>query len=103
MAAFTGPYTTNEGDLSDLTNLTLVDARDRLAKREFSALELTDAFLAAIDKANPSLNAYVTVTAEQARAMARIADNTLAKGKPRPLEGIPLGIKDLFATKGVHT
>jgi len=89
--------------LSELTNLTLADARDRLAKRDFSALELTDAFLAAIERANPALNAYVAVTASQARAMARIADNALAKGKPRALEGIPLGIKDLFATKGVHT
>jgi len=89
--------------LSDLTHQTLAEARDRLAKREFSALELTDAFLAAIERANPALNAYVAVTADQARAMARISDNALARGTPRPLEGIPLGIKDLFATKGVHT
>ncbi len=90
--------------MSDLTSLTLAEARDKLVAKDVSALELTDGFLAAIERANPSLNAYVAVTAEQARAMARIADNNLAKaGKARALEGIPLGIKDLFATKGVHT
>ena len=89
--------------MSSLTSLTLAEARDGLAAKKFSALELTDAFLATIEAANPSLNAYVTVTADQARAMARIADNNLGKGKSRALEGIPLGIKDLFATKGVHT
>ena len=89
--------------MTELTHLTLASARDRLAKREISARELTDAFLDAIAAANPALNAYVTVTADQARAMARISDNRLANGTARPLEGIPLGIKDLFATKGVHT
>ena len=89
--------------MTDLTSLTLAEARDGLAGKQFTALELTDAFLAAIEQANPSLNAYVAVTADQARAMARISGNTLAKGKGRALEGIPLGIKDLFATKGVHT
>ena len=90
--------------MSDLTSLTLAGARDKLVAKDVSSLELTDAFLAAIERANPALNAYVAVTAEQARAMARIADNNLAKpGKARALEGIPLGIKDLFATKGVHT
>jgi aspartyl-tRNA(Asn)/glutamyl-tRNA(Gln) amidotransferase subunit A len=88
---------------SKLTSMTLSQARDGLAAKDFTALELTDAFLAAIEKANPALNAYVAVTADQARAMARIADNNLAKGRGRSLEGIPLGIKDLFATKGVHT
>ena len=89
--------------MTDLTAQTLSEARDGLARKDFTALEITDAFLAAIEQANPSLNAYVAVTADQARAMARISDNTLAKGKGRALEGIPLGIKDLFATKGVHT
>ena len=89
--------------MTDLTALTLAEARDKLVAKDISALELTDAFLAVIDKANPALNAYVAVTADQARAMARIADNNLAKGRARALEGIPLGIKDLFATKGVHT
>ncbi|MEZ5924697.1 MAG: Asp-tRNA(Asn)/Glu-tRNA(Gln) amidotransferase subunit GatA [Hyphomicrobiaceae bacterium] len=89
--------------MSNLTDLTIAEARAALAKKAFSARELTDAYLAAIAAANPVLNAYVTVTDQQARAMAQIADNRLAQGSNRPLEGIPLGIKDLFATKGVHT
>ncbi|MCB1548477.1 MAG: Asp-tRNA(Asn)/Glu-tRNA(Gln) amidotransferase subunit GatA, partial [Hyphomicrobiaceae bacterium] len=89
--------------MSDLTKLTLAEARDGLARKEFSARELTDAFLAAIEVANPALNAYVLTTAEQARAMAGESDKRLAAGVARPLEGIPLGIKDLFCTKGVRT
>ncbi|MGE0203355.1 MAG: Asp-tRNA(Asn)/Glu-tRNA(Gln) amidotransferase subunit GatA [Hyphomicrobiaceae bacterium] len=89
--------------MSDLTKLTLAEARDGLARKEFSARELTDAFLAAIEVANPALNAYVLTTAEQARAMAGESDKRLAAGAARPLEGIPLGIKDLFCTKGVRT
>ncbi|MGD9829352.1 MAG: Asp-tRNA(Asn)/Glu-tRNA(Gln) amidotransferase subunit GatA [Hyphomicrobiaceae bacterium] len=89
--------------MSDLTKLTLAEARDGLARKEFSARELTDAFLAAIEVANPALNAYVLTTSEQARAMAGESDKRLAAGVARPLEGIPLGIKDLFCTKGVRT
>ncbi|MEO8756839.1 MAG: Asp-tRNA(Asn)/Glu-tRNA(Gln) amidotransferase subunit GatA [Devosia sp.] len=89
--------------MTDLTKLTLAAARKGLTGKSFSSLELTDAYLAAIDVANPKLNAYVTVTADQARTMARASDEKLAGGQGGPLEGIPLGIKDLFATKGVHT
>ncbi len=89
--------------MTDLTALTIAAARSGLASRDFTALELTDAYLVAIEAANPKLNAFIEVTPEQARAMARISDNQLAKGTARALEGIPLGIKDLFATKGVHT
>jgi aspartyl-tRNA(Asn)/glutamyl-tRNA(Gln) amidotransferase subunit A len=87
----------------DLTKLTIAEAREKLRAREFTALELTQAYLEAIDAANPRLNAYVVVTHERAREMARRSDGRLAKGEARPLEGIPLGIKDLFATEGVHT
>jgi aspartyl-tRNA(Asn)/glutamyl-tRNA(Gln) amidotransferase subunit A len=89
--------------MPNLTDMTIAEARATLAKKACSARELTEAYLAAIAAANPVLNAYVAVTEEQARAMAQIADNRLAQGSTRPLEGIPLGIKDLFATKGVHT
>ena len=88
--------------MTDLTSLTLAEARNGLAKQEFTSLELTDAHLAAIEKAR-ALNAYVLETPEQARAMAQSADASLAKGDAGPLAGIPLGIKDLFATKGVRT
>jgi len=86
-----------------LTNLTLAQARDGLRGRDFSAIELTDAYLAAIAVLNPKLNAYVTVTAAAARAQAQAADVALAAGRHAPLTGIPLAIKDLFCTKGVRT
>lgn len=85
-----------------LTALTIAAARAKLKAREISAVELTDAYLAAIEKAK-ILNAYVAETPDQARAMAKASDAKLAKGEGGALEGIPLGIKDLFATKGVHT
>jgi len=89
--------------LTDLTKLTLAQARKGLNDKSFSAAELTDSYLAAIDAANPRLNAYVAVTADQARQMAKASDQRLAAGQGGPLEGIPLGIKDLFGTRGVHT
>jgi aspartyl-tRNA(Asn)/glutamyl-tRNA(Gln) amidotransferase subunit A len=89
--------------MTDLTKLTLAAARDGLKAKKFSSTELTKAFVAAIEKANPALNAFVLTTPEQALAMAQISDNKLARGEGRPLEGLPLGIKDLFATKGVET
>ncbi len=85
-----------------LTNLTIAEVRTKLRAKEFSALELTDAYLKAIEGAK-SLNAYIVTTPEQAREMAKASDIKLAKGQGGALEGIPLGIKDLFATKGVHT
>ncbi|MFH1793980.1 MAG: Asp-tRNA(Asn)/Glu-tRNA(Gln) amidotransferase subunit GatA [Pseudomonadota bacterium] len=89
--------------MTDLTKLTIADARTRLKAKEFSAREITDAYLAAIDAANQQFNAYVAVTHDKAREMAAASDARLAKGEGGALEGIPLGIKDLFATKGVHT
>ncbi|MGN6538642.1 MAG: Asp-tRNA(Asn)/Glu-tRNA(Gln) amidotransferase subunit GatA [Mesorhizobium sp.] len=89
--------------MTDLTRLTIAEARTKLRANEFTAAELTDAYLAAIDAANPSLNAYVAVTHDKARAMAKASDQKLAKGEAGALEGIPLGIKDLFATDGIHT
>ncbi len=88
--------------MTDLTSLTLAQARDALRSKEFSATELTDAHLAAIQKAR-ALNAFVLETPDHARAMARAADARLAKGEGGPLEGLPLGIKDLFCTKGIRT
>lgn len=86
-----------------LTDLTLAEARDGLRARKFSAVELTDAYLAAIEAVNPKLNAYVLVTGEAARAQALAADAALARGDAGPLAGIPLAIKDLFCTQGVRT
>ncbi len=89
--------------MTDLTRLTLAEARDGLAKKAFSSTELTQAFQAAIAKGNAALNAYILPTPEHALAQAKASDARLAKGDARPLEGLPLGIKDLFATKGVRT
>jgi aspartyl-tRNA(Asn)/glutamyl-tRNA(Gln) amidotransferase subunit A len=88
--------------MSDLTALTLAQARERLLGREITALELTDAHIDAVEAAR-ALNAFVTETPDHAREMARTSDARLRKGEGGPLEGIPLGIKDLFCTKGVRT
>ena len=88
--------------MSDLNSLTLAEARDGLKKKSFSALELADAHLAAIEKAR-ALNAYVLETPERASAMAKAADARIAAGKAGPLEGIPLAIKDMFCTEGVRS
>jgi aspartyl-tRNA(Asn)/glutamyl-tRNA(Gln) amidotransferase subunit A len=88
--------------MGDLANLTLKAALDGLEAKAFSSRELTDAFLSAIEAANPSLNAYVLVTADKARAMADASDARRARGEAGALEGAPLGIKDLFCTEGVR-
>ncbi len=88
--------------MTDLTSLTLAEARDALKKKEITSLELTGAYLKEMEAAEP-LNAYVTVTAEKALEMARASDAKLQKGEGGPLEGVPLGIKDLFCTKDVQT
>src|SRR5262245_59543512 len=93
--------------MTDLTRLTISQAREKLRAKEITSAELTDSYLKAIERANPVLNAYIAVTDEKARAMAKASDERLAKGEAkgetRALEGIPLGIKDLFATEGIHT
>ena len=88
--------------MTELTSLTLAQARDALRRKEFSASELADAHLAAVEQAR-ALNAFVLETPDLARDMARAADARLAKGEGGPLEGLPLGIKDLFCTEGVRT
>src|ERR1700733_5821395 len=88
--------------MTDLTSLTLAQARDALRKKEFSAVELAEAHVAAIADAR-ALNAFVLETPDRAREMARLSDARLAKDKAGPLEGVPLGIKDLFCTAGIRT
>ena len=89
--------------MTDLTKLTIAEAREKMAAKEFTSAELTDAYLTAIDGANGALNAYVTVTHDKARAMAKASDERRARGEAGALEGIPMGIKDLFGTRDVHT
>ena len=87
---------------ADLLTLSLAEARDGLRAKRFSARELTLACLDAIANAS-ALNCLITDTAEQAMIMADAADRRLAKGDAGPLEGIPIGVKDLFCTKDVLT
>ena len=86
---------------NELTHLTLADARDGLVKKDFTATELTEAHVAAVETIK-SLNAFTVETTEQAMDGAKASDERIAKGEARPLEGLPLGIKDLFCTKGVQ-
>ncbi len=89
--------------MTDLTSLTLTEARDGLKKKSFTATELTQAFITAIETGNGALNAYVLPTPEHALAQAKASDARLGTGEARPLEGIPLGHKDLFCTNGIRT
>lgn len=96
----------DSGAPSDLTQLTLSQAVAGLRARQFSAREITQAHLEIIDRANPHLNAFITVTAESALKHADYADGRLAVGSEeevRALEGAPIGIKDLFCTENVRT
>lgn len=88
----------------DVANLTVADAARALRNGDYSALELTDAYLRRIEALNPTINAYITVTAERARDDARRATEELAAGKMRgPLHGIPIAHKDLYETAGIRT
>ena len=89
--------------MTELTKLTLSEAREGLRKKQFTATELTSAHLDAIDAGNPALNAYVLVTADHALATAAESDKRIAAGTARDLEGLPIGHKDLFCTKGIRT
>jgi len=88
--------------MSDFTDLTLASARDGLAAKKFSAVELAKAHIAAIE-ANRGLNAFITETPDKALEMAAASDAKLARGEGGVLEGLPIAIKDLFCTKGVLT
>jgi aspartyl-tRNA(Asn)/glutamyl-tRNA(Gln) amidotransferase subunit A len=88
--------------VTELTGLTLAEARAGLAARQFSACELADAYIAAVEAARP-LNAFITETPQRALDMAAASDQRLARGEGGALEGIPIAVKDLFCTKGVLT
>ncbi|MBX9931154.1 MAG: Asp-tRNA(Asn)/Glu-tRNA(Gln) amidotransferase subunit GatA [Methylobacterium sp.] len=88
--------------MTTLNELTLAEARDGLKAKDFSATDLAKAHIAAVEAAR-ALNAYLLETPERALQMAAIADSKIAAGEARPLEGLPLGIKDLFCTHGVAT
>ncbi len=74
-----------------------------LAQGDFSSVELTREYLDRIQRLNPKLNAFITVTEEQALAQAEDADNLIARGDGQALTGIPLAHKDIFCTDGIAT
>ena len=88
--------------MTALNELTLAEARDGLTSKKFSARELTQAHVDAVARAK-ALNAYLVETPDRALKMAGVSDEKIGRGERRPLEGLPLGIKDLFCTQGVHT
>ena len=88
----------------DLESLTIAGLAAEISQRKISPVEVTRLFLERIERVNPTLNAYVTVTADNARADAKKAEEEIAQGRYRgPLHGIPFSIKDNIATKGVRT
>ncbi len=89
--------------MSELTGLTLKAALEGLKSKQFSSAEITQAHVDAVAAANKTLNAFVLETPEKALDMAQAADARIARGEAGPLEGAPLGIKDLFCTEGVRT
>jgi aspartyl-tRNA(Asn)/glutamyl-tRNA(Gln) amidotransferase subunit A len=88
--------------VSALTDLGVAQIRDGVRDGTFSAREIAEAFVGAVEKAR-GLNAFTVETPERALAAADAADAARASGELQPLSGVPLGIKDLFATKGVQT
>ena len=88
--------------MTGLTELTLAEACSALRQKKCSAVELAQAHIRAIEKAR-ALNAFIIETPEKALAMARQSDARIARGEAGPLEGIPLGVKDLYCTEGVQT
>jgi len=75
----------------------------RYRKRALSPVEVTQALLARIEKLDPVLHAFVTLTPDRAMADARAAEEALRRGDPRPLLGIPVGHKDIYLTQGIRT
>src|SRR5215208_6218404 len=88
----------------DLCDLPLLDVAEKIRTRQVSPVEFTERVLARIGALDDTLNAFVTVLSEQVRHDAREAEGEILAGRYRgPLHGIPVSIKDLFATKGIRT
>lgn len=88
----------------ELRELTLAQVASLVRRKELSPVELTEGYLRRIEALNPNLNAYITIAADQAMRWAQQAENDVARGLDLgPLHGVPLAIKDLFATRGLRT
>ena len=86
-----------------MINLTILEALKKLKSREIGALELMNAHLDRIEKYNPELNSYITITRERELSDATASAERIANGTALPLDGIPIAMKDLFATRGIRT
>jgi aspartyl-tRNA(Asn)/glutamyl-tRNA(Gln) amidotransferase subunit A len=82
---------------------TIEDARSALDRGEVSSVSLTESFLSRIESTEPTLSALITVTSERAMEDARAADERISRGESEPLLGIPIILKDIFATRGIRT
>jgi aspartyl-tRNA(Asn)/glutamyl-tRNA(Gln) amidotransferase subunit A len=90
--------------MNDLHFLTIAEAAKKIAARQLSPVELTQAYLQRINALEPQVNAFITLTADRALDQARVAEREIAAGHLRgPLHGIPFGLKDLYATAGILT
>jgi aspartyl-tRNA(Asn)/glutamyl-tRNA(Gln) amidotransferase subunit A len=96
--------TSYQGQPTDLTALSIDELGRRIRSRQLSPVELTRAYLSRIEKFNPGINAYITVTADQALTQARALEAEMMRGRNRgPLHGIPIALKDNIDTAGVRT
>ena len=86
-----------------MINLTIKQALQKLKSREISVTELTRAYLDRIEKFGKDLNCYITTTPERALKDAAASDERYANGSALPLDGMPIAMKDLFATRGIRT
>lgn len=88
----------------DISDLTIEKAQKLIASKQIKALELTDAYFKRAVKLNPIINSFITITGDAARDQAKKIDDLIANKQPiSPLAGIPIGIKDIFSTKGIKT
>ena len=87
--------------MTDLCSLAIHELSEKFSSGETSSATATEAYLDRINAVNEKINAYVTVDREGALTQAQEADNRRANGEDHPLLGVPLGLKDLIATKGV--
>lgn len=90
-------------DDDEIRWMSALDLMEAYRKKQISPVEVTESILRTIEKVNPKINAIVTLTADLAMEMAKISENAYMKGEQRPLEGVPITIKDLIVTKGIRT
>ena len=88
--------------MSDLLKYDLLGASEAIKSKEISSVELTNAYIEAIEKTS-SLGAYIEIVKDKALDMAKVSDENISKGVSRPLEGLPIGVKDMFCTKDIKT